>query len=166
MHNSEPTESWYYRPEQRVEFCQSVATRAKEIASRLIQKQKWRQVFNKETDSAIRHQLINENEHHLDDLHKAAEKLTDNLGKLKRENKHDPSLVVVFDEASSLLRQKGSKEIKTGRYVALNRIMSCLKEYRIWLFIVSTESQVGTLVPPNDIERTDYVDDPSARLTV
>jgi hypothetical protein len=146
---------------QRTNFCKEVATRAEEIADILIQKPSWRRVFDLEGRSTIRHELITN--HHLNDLLDAARTLTDNLGGFQSENRYDPPLVVVFDEASSLLKEPGG--IRSARYVALNRIMSCLREYRIWFFIISTESQVGTIIPPDNAERTnDSAEDPSLRF--
>ena len=163
VHNSKSEGLLNRRSTERIEFCKSVATRAEKIVDDLIQKPTWRQVFDLEGGSAIRHELTKKR--HLNDLLNAAKKLTDNLGKFRSENKCDPPLVVVFDEASSLLRGPGKQgEIRSERYIALNRIMSCLKEYRIWFFIISTDSQVGTIVPPDNAERTnDYVEDPSLR---
>ena len=149
-HNSESKGLSNRLSMERINFCKSVATRAKEIANHLIQKQSWRRVFDIEEGSAIRHELIAKGKDHLDGLLNAAKELTDNLGKFPSQNEHDPPLVVVFDEASSLLKEPGLPGgIRSGRYVALNRIMSCLKEYRIWFFIISTESQVGTIVEEN-----------------
>jgi hypothetical protein len=155
------------RPEKRIKFCQDVAERAKDIAIELIGKGSWRQVFDSNKGSAIRLELANKKENHLRDLWNAAEKLIWCLGRLRPENVYDPLLVVVFDEASSLLKVPGGENPNTGRYVALNRIMSCLREYRIWFFIISTESQVGAIVQPDDAERSgDYAKDASLRYAV
>jgi hypothetical protein len=135
---------------ERLSFCYEVAKRAKDIAGKLIRNQAWRQAFDNDEGSAIRLELTNGN--HLNGLWDAAGKLTTLLGSLKSksENPNDPLLVVVFDEASSLLKEPGKDDINTGRYVALNRIMSCLRKYRIWFFIISTEPQVGAIMPPDD----------------
>jgi hypothetical protein len=160
-HNSgEPT----CAPEKRTEFCQDVAKRAEDIAIELVGKGTWRRVFDSNKGSVIRHELTNKKANHLDGLWGAAKKLTNFLGLLRSENADDPLLVVVFDEASSLLKDPGGGNLNPGRYVALNRIMSCLREYRIWFFIISTESQVETILPPDDTQRSgDYVKDNSLR---
>jgi hypothetical protein len=76
-------------------------------------------------------------------------------------------LAVVFDEASSLLKRDGSGNPDPGRYHALNQIISLLKKFLMWFFFLSTESQVGVLVPANDAERTgDYSYDTSARIAI
>jgi hypothetical protein len=126
--HGEPT----YQPEKRVEFCQDVAKRAKDIVFELVENGSWRRVFNSNEGSVIRLQLTSKKENHLGGLWNAAEKLTKFLGSLRSENFYDPLLVVVFDEASCLLKELGEKNTSPGRYIALNRIMSCLREYRIW----------------------------------
>jgi hypothetical protein len=162
--NSGPDQQLTYRPQKRIKFCQDVTKRAKEIAIKLVEKRTWRQVFNTPIGSATRLELIKKDEKHLTGLWNAAEELKKSLEKLQPENDYDPLLVVVFDEASSLLKEPGEKEESPGRYIALNRIMSCLREYRIWFFIISTESQVGAIVPPDNAERSgDYVKDVSMR---
>jgi hypothetical protein len=166
-HNSESNGLLNRRSKERIEFCKSVATRARKIADDLIQKPTWRRVFNLEEAFAIRHELTDIRKHHLDDLLGAARKLTDNLRKFPSENKYGPPLVVVLDEASSLLKEPGEPEkIRSERYIALNRIISCLKDYRIWFFIISTESHVGTIMPPDNTKRTDYVEDHSLRFAI
>jgi flagellar basal body rod protein FlgB len=52
-------ESPNYRPIKRIQFCQLVAARAKDIADNLIKRSSWRRVFNNEASSAIRHELSN-----------------------------------------------------------------------------------------------------------
>jgi hypothetical protein len=156
-----------YRSEKRIKFCQDVAKRAEEIAIELIGKETWRRVFDIDEGSAIRLELTNKTENHLGDLWNAAKRLTQFLESLQPKKTPDPPLVVVFDEASSLLKDPEEEKQSPGRYVALNRIMSCLKEYRIWFFIISTDSQVGVIVPPDDAERSgDYAKDPSLRYVM
>ena len=81
-----------------------------------------------------------------------AKKLTDNLGQFQRDNKDDPLLVVVFDEASGLLKRDDSGGFDPGLYHALNRIINCLSELPIWFFFLSTESQLRMLLPADDIK--------------
>jgi hypothetical protein len=158
-------ESSNYRPIKRIHFCQLVAARAKDIADDLIKKSSWRRVFDNEASSAIRHELSNERKEHLQDLLEAAQRLLDNLRRFQSSDVYYPPLVMVFDEASSLLKEKRPKELHSGRYIALNRIMSCLRKHCIWFFIISTESQVGTILPPNNAQQVgDYAEDPSLRF--
>ena len=164
-HNS-GSKSLDYRPEHRIKFCESVAERAEEIANNLINLQSWRRVFDKDkAESAIRFELISEKANHLKDLLEVAQRLLDNLERFRPKDTRLPPLVVVFDEASSLLKTEESGKISSGQYIALNRIMSCLKESRIWFFFISTKSQVGTILPLGDARGTgDYAEDPSLRF--
>jgi hypothetical protein len=155
---------------ERFMFCYEVVKRAKDIADELIRDPAWRRTFDNDEDSTIRLELTHGGGHGLDRLWGTAARLTRLLEKIKSkskskpENRYDPLLVVVFDEASSLLKEPGKDDINTGRYVALNRIMSCLREYRIWFFIISTESQVGAIMPPDDAKRdSDSAGKPSLR---
>jgi len=133
----------------------------------LVEAQEWRQVFNLEGPSGFRHNLMDKKTNPLKGLLEASKKLMDSLQKTRQESVHDPLLVMVFDEASSLLKKKGSEELQNGLYVALNRIISCLKEFRMWFFFLSTESQIGTLLPENNARRTgNYDEDPSARDSI
>jgi hypothetical protein len=82
-----------------------------------------------------------------------------------REHEGDPLLVIVLDEASSLLSMDGSDKTQPGLYVAYNRIISCLRKEPIWFFILSTESKLEELLPPTNARRGgDFVNDPSARF--
>jgi hypothetical protein len=157
------------RSKMRIEFCKSVAERALVIAKDLISRQAWVEKFDDDGPSKVHRQLEKVySDKYLDplyDLRTAAENLTNNLQRCQSLSEADALLIIVFDEASSLMRKQPSAEPHTGLYVALNRIVSCLKEYRMWSFFLSTESLVGHLVPPTDATPTgDYLRDPSARL--
>ena len=169
-HNSGNTVDWDLRSLCRTDFCVSVVSRAEEIVDKLIQTQDWRNKFHDDRDSQVRHALEDGNS--LDDLQKEAEKLENTLKGFPREAKGFPSeakgplLVMVFDEASSLLKLDDSDKLDPGRYHALNRIISRLKKYSMWFFFLSTESQVGMLLPAKDAERTGNFSDPSARIAL
>ena len=135
---------WDIRSDDRVHFCRKVVSRAEEIANALIRNQAFRHVFRDDRDSHVR--SILEAGYAVDGLLNEAEKLIKNLEKFSH-NDSDPILVMVFNEASSLLKQNGSKNLNPGRYHALNRILSCLKKLPIWFFFLSMESQVRALVP-------------------
>jgi len=166
-HSSRSNQPLEYRPKKRIEFCQLVAERAKKIASKLVKKPSWRRVFGNREGSAIRHELVRKEANHLKGLQEAVQKLLDNLNRFQRRKVRGPPLVVVFDEASSLLETDKSGRIHSGRYIALNRIMSCLKESPIWFFIMSTAAQVGTILPLNNAWGTgDFAEDPSLRFII
>src|SRR5271154_5912254 len=115
-HGSVANGQLFYRPQKRIKFCQDVAKRAKDIAIELIGNQNWRRVFDASEGSTIRYDLANKEGNHLKDLRNAAKELTKCLGRFRPESTFDPLLVVVFDEASSLLKVPGEKP-SPGRYV-------------------------------------------------
>jgi len=120
------------RSKDRLDFCQSVVSRAKEIVDALIQNPHWRRVFQNDRDS------IHESGYALKGLLTEAKNLINNLEKF-RHNDYDPLFVMVFDEASSLLKEEESNNLDLGRYHALNRVLSCLKKFPMWFFFLSTE---------------------------
>src|SRR5436305_5612724 len=89
-----------HRRQKRKDFCESVAERAYDIACGLAKDRSWRHHFNDETDSTVRTAI--EGSDQLQALLKIVEGLMDNLSKCRDRNMADPSLVMVFDEASSL----------------------------------------------------------------
>jgi hypothetical protein len=138
-----------------------VVSRAEEIANDLIQNQTWRHVFHDDRDFEVQFAL--ERSSSLGSLRGEARKLIKTLKTFPHED-GEPLLVMVFDEASSLLKLDGS-----GTQVrhALNRIISLLKAFPIWFFFLSTESQARILIPANDVERTvAYPADHSARFAI
>ncbi|KIX02497.1 uncharacterized protein Z518_08438 [Rhinocladiella mackenziei CBS 650.93] len=158
------------RSKIRIEFCDSVAKRARAIAQGLISSQDWTGKFDDDRPSKAHYQLEMAHSVHrpnpLNGLLNAAENLMKILQQCRGTSDTGPLLVIVFDEASSLMRMRPSDEPNTGLYVALNRIISCLKKFRAWSFFLSTESLIGHLVPPNNIIRTgDYSRDRSARVS-
>ena len=168
-HDSGDVTEWGRRSKVRTDFCHSVISRAEQIVDSLIQTQNWRHIFHDDRDSHVRFAL--ESNKSLNGLLGEAKKLTENLKRFRHKN-GEPLLAMVFDEASSLLRPHGSGKpdpgsVEPGRYYALNRIISSLKRLPIWSFFLSTESQVGILMPANDVKRTgDYSYDPSARIAI
>lgn len=154
-----------YRSEKRKSFCTAVREQGLQIARHLVQDRGWRGLFNDEADSQIRDALANSP--HLDKLHHVSRLLMANFGDCKGA---EPVLVVVLDEAASLLREPRSSVSSPGIYVALNRVFSCLKEFPVWLFNLSTESEIEKLLPPEMSmvveahEPDDYSTRSSARL--
>lgn len=164
-HGSKGMDRWSRRSDDRTHFCKRIAYQAEEIAKRLIESPEWRHVFYDDGDSQVRRAL--ETNSGLTGLKEEAKKLTDNFRKFPRNksDEHDPLLVIVFDEASGLLKLCGPGKLDTGLYHALHRIISCLKHLPIWFFFLSTESQLRMLLPANSIERTDdFASDPSSRV--
>ncbi|KKK21711.1 hypothetical protein ARAM_007644 [Aspergillus rambellii] len=157
--------SWDKRTTHRVKFCKSVVDRANDIAIDLIEKPKWRHAFRDAEDSQVRINLKKDNL--LDDLKKIAGELKSELDRFPS-RVDNPLLVIVFDEAATLLKEPGRPDLpKPGPYYALNRVISFLTTLPIWFFFLSTESHVRQLLPPDNETRTgSYVHVPSARLGV
>ena len=151
---------WHHRSKERISFCASVVERATKISRELVYSQAWRTIFNKDGKSDVRRHLLNSP--CLQPLFDATTNLLKSLKMFAKENENkELSLVVVFDEASNLFVKDDSGKPQTGRYVALNRIFSCLNEFRVWFFVLSTESQVEKLLPPEKVNPDDG--DASAR---
>ncbi|KIX10159.1 uncharacterized protein Z518_01240 [Rhinocladiella mackenziei CBS 650.93] len=158
------------RSKIRIEFYELVAKKARMIAEELISNQDWVGKSDDDRPSRVHHELerahLEDRSNPLNGLLHAAENLMENLQKCQDANNIDSLLVVVFDDASSLMRHGPGDKPHPGLYVALNRIISCLKQLRVWSFFLSTESLIGHLVPPNNATRTgNYHQDMSARLS-
>jgi hypothetical protein len=80
------------------------------------------------------------------ELHLAVKSLIGSLEKYPR-GQDIHRLVFVFDEASSLFHASGSSKSDSGRYIALNRLFSCLRAFPVWFFLLSTESEVEKILP-------------------
>src|SRR3954454_8087517 len=89
---------WNARSTERIKYCDSVVTKATVYLSDLIGNGTWRRIFNKDGKSDIRKRLLESV--FLDDLKRAAQVLLQNLPKSEQGDRA-PSLVAVFDEASS-----------------------------------------------------------------
>src|SRR5436309_2357631 len=145
---------WDDRSEERVSYCNSVVSKAAGYTRELVSNQNWRRVFDKDGKSDVRKGLLKSG--CLGDLTHALKHLIQNLREFAQmEEKREPSLVVVFDEAANLFLNGDLGEPQTGLYVALNRIFSCLRDYDVWFFILSTESQVEKLLPPEQVDPED-----------
>jgi hypothetical protein len=148
----------------RTQFCRSVAERARIIANCLISNTNWAMKFSNEAPSQVYYKLEAEDSSNpLNNLRTAVQGLIDNLQRTQHKSNDGPFLVIIFDEASSLIRKTAFE----GLYVALNRIISCLKGYALWSFFLSTESLIGQLVPPDNAQRTgNYQVESSARYSL
>jgi len=156
------------RSKMRIEFCDSVAKRARAIAKELISSQAWVDKFDYQ--SRIRRELemrhCEQRPNPLNGLLNAADNLMKNLQQCRDASNTDSLLVIVFDKASGLMRRRPFGEPDPRLYMALNRIISCLKTFRVWSFFLSTESLVGHLVPPSDTMPPAHdIPDHSARIS-
>ena len=152
-----------YSSDDRTRFCKRVVSQADKIAKDLLQSPEWRHAFYDDRGFRVRRAL--ETNSALGGFTYQAKKLTDNLGQFQRDNEDDPLLVVVFDEASALLKRDDSGSFDPGLYHALNRIINCLQELPIWFFFLSTDPQLRIILPADDIPHpVKYVADPSCRF--
>ena len=63
-----------------------------------------------------------------------------------------PLLLFVFDEAANLWApDQGRNE---NPFYALRRVLGLLKDIPIWSFLLSTQSTIGSLLPPRDIDHS------------
>lgn len=141
------------RPEPKAKFCQTVAEKGLAIANTLVRDKRWRDILNQVEESLVR-QSLSEKPEPMMPLFEIVERILNLLKKFPNtssKDKYDPFLVFTIDEASSLLILGEGGDVKTGLYVAMNRILSCLKESPIWFFFLSTESKAESLVPANEM---------------
>jgi hypothetical protein len=135
------------RSPTRVEFCQQVVKRAREITTTCIREQAFRACFDETQLSGIRSALNESNCTAMKELCSALSKLEITMKQFSRDHTKDPLLLVVFDEVSSLLDKEGRA---AGRYIALNRLISCISmDHNVWYFFLSTESKLDRILPPD-----------------
>ncbi|KAI9769305.1 MAG: hypothetical protein M1839_003756 [Geoglossum umbratile] len=135
------------RSPERSIFCEGVVARATEICDELVVNRQWRECFDNEDPSSVRQRL--EKSPQIQPFRDAARDLLGELSKFRDWKVTDSELVMVFDDAATLFTTLGSDKEDTGRYVALNRIFSILKEFPVWFFVLSTESKIEKLLPPD-----------------
>ncbi|KAK2786813.1 hypothetical protein FQN53_006110 [Emmonsiellopsis sp. PD_33] len=152
------------RSGSRIKFCQDVVDRALQIRDELVDSKEWRSLFNSEDASEVRKNLANSDTKPVKDLQTLAKSLTENLSKFRHGDSSLPRVVVVFDEAATLLELDGEFGLSPGLYVAVNRIISFLRSYPIWFFFLSTESKIQYLFPADVAEPSgNYAVDRSMR---
>ncbi|KAI9763099.1 MAG: hypothetical protein M1840_000911 [Geoglossum simile] len=155
--------AWESRLVKRKQFCQEVAAKGKVIAIQMTGNQDWRTIFDGTEPSQARIAMSKSTESKgpLMPLIEAAIQLERSLARFTPSRKHDPSFVVVFDEVASLF---GEGKLHANRYIALNRVISCLKRRSMWFFMISTESNLELIHPPDNVERDgNPMVDPSLR---
>jgi hypothetical protein len=63
-----------------------------------------------------------------------------------------PLLLFVFDEAANLWAPDQGRD--DNSFYALRRVLGLLKDIPIWSFLLSTQSTIGSLLPPRDIDHS------------
>src|SRR5271155_5238505 len=105
----------HQRPMSRIEFCKSVAERARTIAADLISNRDWVMKFTDEAPSQVHYKLESEDPlNPLKGLRTAVEVLINKLRQTQSRSNNDPLLVIVFDEASSLMRETAVDKPRPG----------------------------------------------------
>ena len=142
------------RSAARMEFCKEVNNKARQILEEYINHQDFRACFNSTRRSAIRFALKGSGNSPpctaIERLRSTLKGLKETLQSVPHRCGQDPLLVVVFDEVSSLLDKEGG-----GRWIAMNRVISCISEERVWYFFLSTESKLDQLLPPDNVLRNE-----------
>ncbi len=105
----------------------------------------WRDLFNDASASQILKKLEASKCEPMVALKDAAQRLGAWLQMLLRHTKNYPQFVVIIDEASRLLASGNV------RLVAFNRVWSCLRRLSFWTFLLSTDLQVRSHLPPDDL---------------
>jgi hypothetical protein len=72
-------------------------------------------------------------------LKSAAQRLCEFLQSLPEPVKDNLKLLLIVDEASSLL-ERGNV-----RFISFNRVWSCLRRFSFWTFLLSTDSEFAAL---------------------
>lgn len=134
------------RRDQRIKFCNAVVSRASVVVKNFAMDKSWRSYFLARNELSIRHLIQNSSQ--FESLKEIGKALAGNLERFSGGNSADPRWIVVFDEATNLF-SPGTPDFNTACYVALNHVLSCLKELPIWFFMLSTESRVEKLLPPD-----------------
>jgi hypothetical protein len=139
-------------PSRHIAFCDAVVNEANQVAIELSKDGEWRRIFNDEKSSAFCYTI--EHSTHMGELRLAVKSLMGSLEKCSQNSDDNHRLVFVFDEASSLFYNDSSKS-DSQQYVALNRLFSCLREFPVWFFLLSTESKVEKILPADTPRLTD-----------
>ena len=134
----------------RLTFGEEVSAKAIDIANACADDISFRACFNNTEESEVRLKLLVSHCESVNNLRSGISKLEAILNRFHHECLNDPIFIVVFDEVSSLL----SKDGRSGRYIALNRIISIISEnHKVWYFLLSTESKIEQLLPPDSTTR-------------
>lgn len=151
----------------RKSFRDDIIKNGREIALDLIGDGDWRRIFNDVENFESRRKLSQQSTK-IKSLQDAARHLEQDLKKFHGCSAGQPLLVVAMDEISNILRSEESGDITQGLYVALNRVISCLKDFRIWFFFLSTESRIDILVPIDglDHQSENFVERTSSRSVI
>ena len=149
----------------RIDAYARICTDTDILATRFAENKAFQEVFSPiDGKYQIRKQLRRENGP-LQPLFASADSLLEKLGGIKGDvtsGIQTPIMAIAIDEASCFFGTKAlihdgmacerdSDAVVPDRYIALNRVMSCLRHKAIWMIFASTQSQIKNLLPPAHI---------------
>jgi hypothetical protein len=150
-HEGPAKEHTEFRSDFRIEFIKETLEAAEALYPELIDHGAWKAAYS-DPDTLAEHELVRKH------LIQPAHKLTDDLNK-RYQGPGNPKqlLLFVFDEAANLWV---GAEGKDGRpFFALRRVLGLLKDVPIWSFLLSTQSTIGSLLPPRELDRSERIRD-------
>ncbi|MCJ1347933.1 hypothetical protein MMC31_006163, partial [Peltigera leucophlebia] len=92
------------RRNQRIRFCDAVVSRASDVARKFAMDKGWRDCFLARNELRVRHLIQNSSQ--FESLSKIGKALASNLEKFSGSDSANPSLIIVFDEATNLSLRK------------------------------------------------------------
>ena len=159
------TQTDHYKPQlqhSRVNAYARICTDTDLLARKFMDNEAFQKAFNPIRGKYhIRKELRVENGP-LQPLFASADALLEMLGGIGGDVKsriQTPVMAIAIDEAScffdttalthsGMARERDSDAVVPDRYIALNRVMSCLRHKAIWMIFASTQSQIKNLLPP------------------
>ena len=134
---------------------------AKILAMKYARNEAFQRVFNPVTGRYQIGDCLKQKNGPLQPLFTSADALLEKLGSIKGDLEsriQTPIMAFAVDEAScffekealirgGMARERDSDVVVPDRYIALNRVMSCLRHKSIWMIFASTQSQIKNLLP-------------------
>ena len=151
----------------RIDAYTRICSDAEMLAMKYAANEAFKGVFNPVTGIYDIGNLLREEKGPLQPLFTSADALLEKLRGIKGDVEsriQTPIMAIAIDEAScffdtdalkhdGMARERDSDVVVPDRYIALNRIMSCLRHKSIWMILASTQSQIKNLLPPADMVR-------------
>ena len=147
FHGDPTEEHTEFRSNFRITFIKGTVKAAKALYLKLINHDAWTDAYL-DSQTLAGHELVQEH------LIQPARNLTDNLNKQYRKSGNPKELLLfVFDEAANLwIGTEGKNKLP---FFALRRVLGLLKDLPIWSFLLSTQSPIGSFLPPRETDRSE-----------
>ena len=160
------TQSGHDEPELhqgRIDAYRRIRSNAKKLARKYAANEAFQGVFNPATGIYEIGNSLRMKNGPLQPLFTSADALLKKLRGIKGDVKsriQTPIMAIAIDKAScffdtdalkhdGMARERDSDVVVPDRYIALNRIMSCLRHKSIWMILASMQSQIKNLLPPS-----------------